>query len=118
MRLQTAHAPFSEQACLDDVLAPQFIADIAQASVVVDPVTLMMTATLMVATQKLDSIQRTQQEMFECLRQRDEAALRGVLQALADIARDYRFNWSNETFSETRMRRRSKQESRQMPLQR
>ncbi len=70
-------------------------------AVVVDPVTLMMAATLMVVSQKLDSIQHTQEEMFEYLRQRDKAELRGALQALADIARDYRFNWSNDTFMQS-----------------
>lgn len=78
------------------------VAEAAQATaVVVDPVTLMMAATLMVVSQKLDSIQHTQEEMFEYLRQRDKAELRGALQALADIARDYRFNWSNDTFMQS-----------------
>lgn len=78
------------------------VAEAAQATaVVVDPVTLMMAATLMVVSQKLDSIQRTQEEMFEYLQQRDKAELRGALQALADIARDYRFNWSNDTFMQS-----------------
>lgn len=78
------------------------VAEVAQApAVVVDPVTLMMAATLMVVSQKLDSIQHTQEEMFEYLRQRDKAELRGALQALADIARDYRFNWSNDTFMQS-----------------
>ena len=70
----------------------------SSAPVVFDPVTLAMAAALMVITQKLDSIRRTQEEMFEYLKQRDKAELRGSLQALADIARDYRFNWSNSTF--------------------
>lgn len=70
----------------------------SSAPVAFDPVTLAMAATLMVITQKLDSIRRTQEEMFEYLKQRDKAELRGSLQALADIARDYRFNWSNSTF--------------------
>ena len=75
------------------------VADAVQAPVVAfDPATLAMAAALMVITQKLDSIQRTQEEMFEYLRQRDKAELRGALQALADIARDYRFNWGNATF--------------------
>lgn len=78
------------------------VAEVAQApAVVVDPVTLMMAATLMVVSQKLDSIQHTQEEMFEYLQQRDKAELRGALQALADIARDYRFNWSNDTFMQS-----------------
>ena len=55
----------------------------------------------MVVSQKLDSIQHTQEEMFEYLQQRDKAELRGALQALADIARDYRFNWSNDTFMQS-----------------
>lgn len=63
-----------------------------------DPTTLAMTAALAVVTQKLDAIQRTQEAMFEYLQQRDKADLRGILQMLADIARDYRFNWDNETF--------------------
>ena len=75
------------------------VADAASlAPVAFDPITLMMAVSLMVVTQKLDSIQRTQEEMFEYLRQRDKAELRSALQALADIARDYRFNWSNDTF--------------------
>lgn len=78
------------------------VAEAAQATaVVVDPVTLMMAATLIVVSQKLDSIQRTQIEMFEYLQQRDKAELRGALQALSDIARDYRFNWSNDTFMQS-----------------
>lgn len=78
------------------------VAEAAQATaVVVNPVTLMMAATLMVVSQKLDSIQRTQEDMFEYLQQRDKAELRGALQALADIARDYRFNWSNDTFMQS-----------------
>lgn len=63
-----------------------------------DPTTLAMAAALAVVTQKLDAIQRAQEEMFEYLQQRDKADLRGALQMLADIARDYCFNWDNETF--------------------
>lgn len=63
-----------------------------------DPAMLAVSAALMVVTQKLDSIQRTQEEMFEYLKERDKAELRGALQALADIAHDYRFNWENDVF--------------------
>lgn len=73
--------------------------EVAQApAMAFSPTSLAMAATLMVVTQKLDSIQQAQEEMFEYLRQRDKAELRGALQALADIARDYRFNWDNATF--------------------
>lgn len=64
----------------------------------IDPTTLAISAALMIVTKKLNDIQHAQEEMLEYLQQRDKAELRGALQTLADIARDYRFNWSNETF--------------------
>ena len=57
-----------------------------------------MAAALIQVNQKLDAIQKTQQKMFEYLRERDKAELRGSFQALTDIMCDYRFNWQNETF--------------------
>lgn len=71
---------------------------IQQAPVAFDPVTLAIAAALAVVTQKLDSIQQTQEEMFEYLRQRDKAELRGAFQELANIARSYRYNWDNQIF--------------------
>ena len=64
----------------------------------VDPMLLICAAVLMQVNQKLDAIQQTQEEIFEYLRDRDKAELRGSLQALTDIMRDYRFNWQNEMF--------------------
>lgn len=75
------------------------VADAVQAPVAaVSPYMLAVTAALIIVTQKLDAIQRTQEEMLEYLRERDKAELRGALQALVDIALDYRFNWGNDTF--------------------
>lgn len=70
----------------------------SSAPIGIDPTTLAISAALMIVTKKLNDIQHAQEEMFEYLQQRDKAELRGALQTLADIARDYRFNWSNETF--------------------
>lgn len=47
---------------------------------------------------KFDSIQRTQQEMFEYLRQKDEAKRRGNLEILVDILENYHFNIDNDTY--------------------
>lgn len=65
---------------------------------VIDPATLAIAAALAVVTQKLDAIQKTQEEMLEYLHWKDKSELRGALQALTDIAQDYRFNWDNATF--------------------
>ena len=63
-----------------------------------DPTTLLVAAALMEINKKLDAIQETQQEMFEYIRQKDKAALRGNLETLASILDDYAFNWNNETY--------------------
>lgn len=63
-----------------------------------DPTTLLVAAALMEINKKLDAIQETQQEMFEYIRQKDKAELRGSLETLASILDDYAFNWDNETY--------------------
>lgn len=68
------------------------------AAAVIDPTLLLATAAIAQITQKLDAIQQTQEEIFNYLKERDKAELRGSLQTLTDIARDYRFNWQNEMF--------------------
>ena len=47
---------------------------------------------------KFDLIQQTQQEMFEYLRQKDEAKRRGNLEILVDILENYHFNIDNDTY--------------------
>ena len=63
-----------------------------------DPTTLFMAAALMEINKKLDAIQETQQEMFEYIRNRDKAELRGNLETLSDILANYRFNWDNAQY--------------------
>lgn len=61
-----------------------------------DPTTLFMAAALAQINQKLDSIQDTVNEMFEYMRQKDKAELRGNLKTLEDFLEAYRYNWNND----------------------
>ncbi len=61
-----------------------------------DPTALFMAAALAQINQKLDSIQNTVNEMFEYMRQKDKAELRGNLKTLEDILESYRHNWNND----------------------
>lgn len=63
-----------------------------------DPTTLFMAAALMEINKKLDAIQETQQEMFEYIRNKDKAELRGDLETLFDVLNNYRFNWDNAQY--------------------
>lgn len=63
-----------------------------------DPTALFMAAALMQINQKLDDIKQTQQEMFDYLKDKDRAKLRGNLDTLRDVLDNYRFNWDNETY--------------------
>lgn len=63
-----------------------------------DPTLMAMAAALAVINTKLDAIEKTQQEMFEYLRDKDRAELRGDLNVLSSTLHDYRFNWDNETW--------------------
>lgn len=61
-----------------------------------DPTALFMAAALAQINQKLDSIQDTVNEMFEYMRQKDKAELRGNLKTLEDFLEAYRYNWNND----------------------
>lgn len=63
-----------------------------------DPTSLFMAAALMEINKKLDAIQETQQEMFEYIRNKDKAELRGDLETLSDVLANYRFNWDNAQY--------------------
>ena len=63
-----------------------------------DPTALFMAAALMQINRKLDDIKQTQQEMFDYLKDKDRAKLRGNLDTLRDVLDNYRFNWDNETY--------------------
>lgn len=63
-----------------------------------NPALLFMAVALAQVNQKLDAIQETQEEMFEYLKQKDKAALRGNIQTLNNVLLNYKFNWDNELY--------------------
>ena len=63
-----------------------------------DPTMLFMAAAIAQINQKLDSIQKTVDEMFGYMRQRDKANMRGNLKTLADILNGYGLNYGNATY--------------------
>ncbi|MGM9629214.1 hypothetical protein [Butyricicoccus sp.] len=67
-----------------------------------NPTLLFAAAALMSVNTKLDNIQQTQQEIFDYLKQKDKAELRGQLRTLTDAMDDYKHNWSNDSFKSSR----------------
>lgn len=63
-----------------------------------DPTSLFMAAAIAQINQKLDSIQESVDEMFDYMRQRDKANMRGDLKTLADILNSYGLNYGNATY--------------------
>ncbi len=63
-----------------------------------NPAMLFMAAALMGIDRKLDVIQKTQTEMFEFLKVKEQTKLRGDLNFLNDILSSYKYNWENEKF--------------------
>lgn len=63
-----------------------------------DPTTLFVAAAIAQVNQKLDSIQESVDEMFEYMRQRDKANMRGNLKTLAGILNGYGLNYGNATY--------------------
>lgn len=57
-----------------------------------------MAVALSQINQKLDAIQETQEEMFEYLKQKDKAALRGNIQTLNTVLQNYKHNWDNDLY--------------------
>lgn len=60
-----------------------------------DPTSLFMAAAIAQINQKLDSIQESVDEMFDYMRQRDKANMRGNLKTLADILNSYGLYYDN-----------------------
>ncbi len=62
------------------------------------PTTLAVAIALQQIDQKLDAIQKTVDDMFDYMRQRDKAAMRGNLRTLADALDGYPLNWDNPRY--------------------
>ena len=63
-----------------------------------DPTSLFMAAAIAQINQKLDSIQESVDEMFDYMRQRDKANMRGNLKTLADILNGYGLNYDKAVY--------------------
>lgn len=63
-----------------------------------DPSMMFMAAALANIDKKLDSIMKIQQEMFDYIKQKDKAEIRGDLTFLSDILENYKYNWNNEKY--------------------
>ncbi len=68
------------------------------ATIPYDPTTLAMAIALQQITQKLEDIQKTVDEMFDYMRQRDKSKMRGNLQTLTDVLDGYSLNWDNARY--------------------
>ncbi len=63
-----------------------------------NPIMLFMAAALISIDRKLDSIQETQQEIIGFLAQKEKSKLIGNLNVLADVLKNYKYNWNNEKY--------------------
>ena len=63
-----------------------------------DPTMLFMAATLANIDKKLDTIQQMQQEMMDFLVLKEKSELKGSLNVLYDILKNYQYNWDNEMY--------------------
>lgn len=63
-----------------------------------DPTKLFMAVALAQVNQKLNSIQKSVDEMFEYMRQRDKADMHGNLMTLDEILKNYGLNYGNTTY--------------------
>lgn len=68
------------------------------ATVPFDPTTLFMAAALMQINAKLDSIEKTMDEILRFMEEKEKAKVRGNLVALQGYLNEYRFNWNNATW--------------------
>lgn len=68
----------------------------------VDPLTIAISTALMNINQKLDAIQETQEEIFDYLKDKDQARLIGNLNTLVDIQDNYGFNWDNDMYKKNK----------------
>ncbi|MBQ4313453.1 MAG: hypothetical protein IJC18_04500, partial [Clostridia bacterium] len=66
----------------------------------INPTMLCMAVSIMAIEKKLDAIQETQKEILAFLEMREEAKLKGNLNALADVLNNYKFNWDNEKYKD------------------
>lgn len=81
------------------IVNPETIKSVA--TIPYDPTSLFIAAALSQINQKLDAIQDTVNEMFEYMKQKDKAELRGNIQVLESTLEAYRDNWNNDIWRNT-----------------
>ncbi|WP_322153460.1 hypothetical protein, partial [Paratractidigestivibacter sp.] len=67
-------------------------------TVPVDPMTLAIAVAMAEINQKLDDIQRTVDDMFDYMKQRDKSKMRANLKTLSGYINDYAQNWDNQRY--------------------
>lgn len=77
-------------------LGPQTIT--ASSVMPINPAMMAMAVMMVQVNQKLDSIQKTQQEILSFLQEDKKAKLQGDLNMLTDIMDKYKFNWHSEQY--------------------
>lgn len=65
-----------------------------------DPTMLCMAVAIMAVEKKLDAIYEAQKEILAFLELKEEAKLKGNLNALADVLNNYKFNWDNDKYKD------------------
>ena len=65
-----------------------------------DPTMLCMAVAIMAVEKKLDAIHEAQKEILAFLELKEEAKLKGNLNALADVLNNYKFNWDNDKYKD------------------
>ena len=68
--------------------------------IAINPTMLFMAVTMMTIEKKLDAIYEAQKEILAFLEMKEEAKLKGNLNALADVLNNYQFNWDNEKYKD------------------
>ncbi|MBD5541519.1 MAG: hypothetical protein HDR00_10095 [Lachnospiraceae bacterium] len=66
----------------------------------IDPTMLCMAVAIMSIEKNLDAISETQKEILAFLEMKEEAKLKGNINALADVLNNYKFNWDNEKYKD------------------
>jgi hypothetical protein len=65
-----------------------------------DPTMLCMAVALMAIEKKLDAIHEAQKEILAFLELKEEATLKGNLNALTDVLSNYKYNWDNDKYKD------------------
>lgn len=65
-----------------------------------DPTMLCMAVAIMAVEKKLGAIHEAQKEILAFLEVKEEAKLKGNLNALADVLNNYKFNWDNDKYKD------------------